>query len=406
MRFSVLVKHDDYIVSDHVLHQVRTIPGVTYLDLITRFLAEKGISPRSFEIKHVLFREPVATSVHFDKKVTFQFTEQENGWLVETTSRKWVAEKAEGEASVNLQAEIIRKNAIDEKTISIEALKKGAVRTSNAEAAYRNLRRGGLIHKDFMKLEGTVYEGENYILGEVSLSGLSKEYTDDFYMHPAFLDGSLSLLGVLTSDLPDEGTNAFIPIYIETFRALHKTTGSCFVYIDKNSITQPPSKDILYADIEVYRPDGELAFYYERFGVKRVRNEKSIQRLEHSQKAKEVGSVTNNKEMIRNNLIQEIAGMIEKPAETVKNDISFYEMGLDSKQLLDLSKKLELMLGSKLYPTLLFDYSTIGELTEYLQEKYGARVTDSISDTVQHQDSQKTLTDELSSIIGDVTNTP
>lgn len=125
MRFSVLVKHDDYIVSDHVLHQVRTIPGVTYLDLITRFLAEKGISPRSFEIKHVLFREPVATSVHFDKKVTFQFTEQENGWLVETTSRKWVAEKAEGEASVNLQAEIIRKNAINEKTISIEALKKG-----------------------------------------------------------------------------------------------------------------------------------------------------------------------------------------------------------------------------------------------------------------------------------------
>jgi hypothetical protein len=86
MRFSVLVKHDDYIVSDHVLHQVRTIPGVTYLDLITRFLAEKGISPRSFEIKHVLFREPVATSVHFDKKVTFQFTQQENGWLVETTS--------------------------------------------------------------------------------------------------------------------------------------------------------------------------------------------------------------------------------------------------------------------------------------------------------------------------------
>ncbi|WP_156735089.1 alpha/beta fold hydrolase [Bacillus velezensis] len=406
MRFSVLVKHDDYIVSDHVLHQVRTIPGVTYLDLITRFLAEKGISPRSFEIKHVLFREPVATSVHFDKKVTFQFTEQENGWLVETTSRKWVAEKAEGEASVNLQAEIIRKNAINEKTISIEALKKGAVRTSDAEAAYRNLRRGGLIHKDFMKLEGTVYEGENYILGEVSLSGLSKEYTNDFYMHPAFLDGSLSLLGILTSDLPDEGTNAFIPIYIETFRALHKTTGSCFVYINKNSITQPPSKDILYADIEVYRPDGELAFYYERFGVKRVRNEKSIQRLEHSHKAKEVGSVTNNKEMIRNNLIQEIAGMIEKPAETVKNDISFYEMGLDSKQLLDLSKKLELMLDTKLYPTLLFDYSTIGELTEFLQEKYGARVTDSISDTVQHQDSQKTLTDELSSIIGDVTNTP
>lgn len=98
--------------------------------------------------------------------------------------------------------------------------------------------------------------------------------------------------------------------------------------------------------------------------------------------------------------------MIEKPAETVKNDISFYEMGLDSKQLLDLSKKLELMLGSKLYPTLLFDYSTIGELTEFLQEKYGADITDSISDTVQHQDSHKTLTDELSSIIGEVTNTP
>lgn len=47
------------------------------------------------------------------------------------------------------------------------------------------------------------------------------------------------------------------------------------------------------------------------------------------------------------------------------------------------------MLDTKLYPTLLFDYSTIGELTEYLQEKYGADITDSISDTVLHQDSQK-----------------
>ena len=45
---------------------------------------------------------------------------------------------------------------------------------------------GLLIHKDFMKLEGTVYEGENYILGEVSLSGLSKEYTDDFTCIPHF----------------------------------------------------------------------------------------------------------------------------------------------------------------------------------------------------------------------------
>ncbi|MBL3649446.1 alpha/beta fold hydrolase [Bacillus sp. RHFS10] len=407
MRFSVLVKNDDYIVTDHVLHQVHTVPGVTYLDLITRFLSAKGINTRSFEIKHVLFQEPVATSAQFDKKVTFQFTEQKNGWLVETVSRKWIDRNvADHEVSVNLQAEITSGGQqVSEKKIRPKDLKKGALRTTDAETAYSNLRKGGLIHKEFMKLEGTVYEGKDYILGEVSLSGLAKEYIDDFYLHPAFLDGSLSLLGVLASAESDALNDAFIPIYIETFRSLNKTGETCFVYIDKNNITQPSSKDILYADIQVYNSDGELSFYYERFGVKRVRNEESIQRLEYKGiKDAEDRDIKIADDSLDKSLIKQVAAMIQKPEESVKTDITFYELGLDSKQLLNLSKTLEQLLQTKLYPTLLFDYSTIGELTEYLCGKYGDKIMPPAA-SVTKTDLKETLSNELAFIIGDLTRT-
>ena len=69
MKFSSTIKNSDFIVRDHRVHQVRIMPGVTFLDLIYRMLKGKGFVPQEMELHDILFKEPIATTDSYDKKI-------------------------------------------------------------------------------------------------------------------------------------------------------------------------------------------------------------------------------------------------------------------------------------------------------------------------------------------------
>ncbi|XOS93726.1 phosphopantetheine-binding protein [Brevibacillus laterosporus] len=54
----------------------------------------------------------------------------------------------------------------------------------------------------------------------------------------------------------------------------------------------------------------------------------------------------------------------------VQTNTGFYELGLDSTQLLALVKVLESQVKTALYPTLLFEYSTVESLSQYLLDHF------------------------------------
>nr|WP_185929342.1 SDR family NAD(P)-dependent oxidoreductase [Paenibacillus sp. SDF0028] len=76
-------------------------------------------------------------------------------------------------------------------------------------------------------------------------------------------------------------------------------------------------------------------------------------------------------EEIEQDLQRMVAVFINKAPETIRVDVPFYEQGLDSNHLLQLVRELEARLGQQLYPTLLFEYTNIRELTAYLVKEYG-----------------------------------
>ncbi len=61
------------------------------------------------------------------------------------------------------------------------------------------------------------------------------------------------------------------------------------------------------------------------------------------------------------------AGKLELAPEDLNPDMNFLELGADSMMAIGLIRELEEVLDIELYPTLLFEYPTINELTAYLQ---------------------------------------
>lgn len=71
---------------------------------------------------------------------------------------------------------------------------------------------------------------------------------------------------------------------------------------------------------------------------------------------------------IKNFLTNELAKMIEVEAEAIESNVAFDRYGLDSSQAVELSDNIANWIEQDVDPTILYDYSTIDVLSQYLFE--------------------------------------
>lgn len=82
-------------------------------------------------------------------------------------------------------------------------------------------------------------------------------------------------------------------------------------------------------------------------------------------------------------LIDILASTVHKQTTEIKSEVGFYEQGLDSNDLLNYVKELEKELGEELYPTLLFEYTTIDKLSDFINTEYPGKLTESSTLTIK-----------------------
>lgn len=383
------VCNDDYVVTDHVLHGVHTLPGVSFLDLVYRILLAEGYDLSRVELRNVLFKQPVVTADQFDQQILIRLSKQEDHGLITAKSRSVRGDIVlEQDWTDNLQCELHLISGLVVKTIDPEFLKRKSMRSFDLDESYAFGRSVGLVHYSFMKPEGLIYEGKDYYLAEMDLSEKAKNLQNQFFLHPAFIDGATNTLSFL---LPQVENKPFIPIYVSRFWAVSPLQNKQYVYIPKLSIEESTSADIVYTDLELYDGEGHQTAHYIKFGAKRVRTESLIQTLTMRSSLPEQITDSNTPpstaadsnvttvhlntnmdiELFLSSLIGELLG---KPPEDIDSEAGFYDQGLDSSSLLLLVQKLEAQIGKQLYPTLLFEYTNIKQLSIYLLENYGEKL--------------------------------
>lgn len=384
MTFSTIMRYEDLIVRDHRVHQTRIMPGVTFIDMIYRLLLSKGCSAEEAELRSILFKEPVATTKQYDKKIRITFQPEGSHYLVTAQSQKMRSDQAlEASWTDNLQCELHLGKKELAKKIDIDALIAGAERIEDMDHTYSYMRKTSIDHYEFMKMLGRVYVSDDYRLGEAHLSGLAEQYAHNFFMHPAFLDGATCVADAVLLEKAAGSVEAkpFIPMFIESFRALSGLGEKVYVYIPTSSMKIAASGDILYSDIELYNMEGIQVASFARLGYKQVRSQSMIHHLEKVDGSSNIQATSSiqpktfavtsmpaqkTKTAIESKLRSMVARLLDVPADKVNVETGFYDQGLDSRQLLTLVEELETQTGSKLYPTLLFEYTSIAKLTDYL----------------------------------------
>ncbi|MDQ0115563.1 SDR family NAD(P)-dependent oxidoreductase [Paenibacillus harenae] len=413
-KFSLMMENDNYIVRDHHVHDVRMVPGVTWMDTILRGLESKGFPLARLELRNVLFLTPVDTSSGHDRSVQFTITKSRNHWKIEAKSQRVKNGKALApEWDLNLTAELYVREEEMSKTIDLQAMMQGSRRQSDLEDAYAFMRRVEINHYEFMKARGTLYETTDGVLAEIHLSGLAETVAPSFMLHPVFLDCSTIIQANLLTrtmklnEVADSELKPYIPICIESFRPAGRLYDRCYVFVPQASNITSASGDVIYSDVELYDEDGRLAAVMHRFTTKRIRSRDLIRNLHGKNEETDTAAVlapeqietpavpaaqvkpdsgasdafnASNKSdsseellpLIEKDLCMMIGEMLGKPPREVDKEAGFYDQGLDSGNLLKLVQDLEAKLAIQLYPTLLFEYTNVNALAAFLALEHAA----------------------------------
>lgn len=385
-RFTV---HDtDPLVREHRVEDIHILPGVSLLDALYKTLAAARCELGTVLLRDIVFHEPVVTSESIDRRLSVAVTLDEGQGSATVSSQPWKGDKAlSAEATVHMTCDIARMAASQLAALAPVNWNDDGV-SEDLDCCYRVVRHVGIHHEGFMKCTGrvtTLASGD--FLARAALGERAAARVGDFLLHPVFLDCStiVPLFGL--RERTDEAS-LFIPFAIEEFYA-RPLTGRREVLVR----VRKPDADVLEREVlchsfEIYGLDGQPLARFGKFAVKRVRSLANVRQLRQSglsARASHAAPATppaslppaaTSSTRSDDPLIARIGALVESIGKVKWSSADcekpLFDLGLDSLALLDISDKLEQELMVRLYPTLLFERSTVNALAAYLRETFPA----------------------------------
>lgn len=375
----LLIRDTDPLVREHRVEDIHILPGVSMLDALYKTLAAAHCPPETLILRDIRFHEPVLTHESMDRKLTIAVELDEGGGAATVSSQGWKGEAAlSPEATTHMTCRIDRAATLDLDPLPTTQ----AVAEADLDQCYAVTRHVGIFHDSFMKCSGRVAAlPSGDILASVKLGARAAARSNDFLLHPVFLDCS-TIVPLFHLRERIETSSLFIPFSIEEFRA-YPLRGRSEVQV---RVRKPDdgagTGEIIHHDFELYDLNGAPLARFKKFAVKRVRSLGNV-RLLHSSgvsaraAARVVAPVAKLPEPKTSNALEELIGQLvsehgEISLGKADADRSFFDLGLDSLVLLEISERLEKTLGVRLYPTLLFEHSSVNALAAYLRKSFPA----------------------------------
>lgn len=363
-KYEATLRHDNFIVLGHKINQIGVLPGVALIDFIYRAL--NGVVPiKNTSLINCLFHEAITFEQSSEKKIRLIVDDELTPNKITIYSQdvnqteKWV---------LNFESEFIHFAKPNGQTFDIEALKKSSQHVNSFNSIYNGLRAVGIVHDDFMQVEGEIYQSDQFILLELALSTKASRYVDKFSLHPAMLDAATigSILPIY-QEITDS-KHAYIPLSIERFNYVNSLPRRCYVLMNIQDVFY--FEDFMQASFSIHDPNGDLITEVKNLVNKRIR--KTLDSAGKPRWKVETHLESNGEQApfaIKEKLINLLKDYLNEPID-INDTENFYHLGLDSQALISIVHKLEKITGAQLYPTLLFEYNNLNKLSQYLSQYF------------------------------------
>ncbi len=381
------------IISNHSAYGQELLPGLAYIDLIFQFFKKHYYSYNEFELRNLSIYNPLIVGKNYDVLLTLQCSEiREGQWHIVVEGQE---RRNDGTVVLNKKRYVTAEmhkigSVIFGETLDLNQIEHLAKSVGSLDEVYEQCQLQDLVHTGLMKAEGKIYEGETASFIDISLGQEAQPGAESFLFHPALIDGSAIGSRTLLSALVKGEERLFLPLFYESFRASELIQQRCLTRIQTSALVR--KKELLYMTMEFFNESGKKVAELRNFISKLVRgaelinpNLKNTFQMEAANFSRslltsfqEPSNVENDLNLVTTAeteffLQQLMADRLKKPIEQIETQVGYYEMGLNSPGLLEIVQEIETKIGVALSPTLLFEYTTIAELSAYLTENYPSK---------------------------------
>jgi 3-oxoacyl-(acyl-carrier-protein) synthase/acyl carrier protein len=387
MRTKILIDVDHPVLRDHQVYGRCLFPGLAYIDLIYQIFREHGYSYSGLELGNLVIFHPLLVRSGGSVMLEIEWRElRRDTWRVCVEGEVYRDGKPTDERQRYVTAEV-RQISLPAFTEVIDPawIRGSAERIVAAEDLYANCRERGLTHGPFMKAAGDLYVCKDAVYLDISLSAEAAVDASPALFHPTLIDGS-AVLGGQSLGMPQAlERGLYVPFCFESFRSSSGIQTRCFSRISLASFQR--DKELTKLSIDFFDDAGRKVAELKELAGRAIHETDLISSKQSKSKQNSNGHLSQPRWKEHESLSVSIySGGLERllqslianrllvPQERIGRMRKFFEMGLNSASLLELVPEISAKVGGILSPTLLFEYTTIAEVAEFLEAQHGTKI--------------------------------
>jgi|GEM_PF-1353800 len=402
--YNLVVTTEQPIIKGHVVYGQNVLPGLAYIDMLYQLAQDAiGLDYRKHCLKKLTIFEPLIVGPDRCVKLRISFEQMLNYWKIRVEGAEVGEQGKLLSDKLYITSELHEQAVMFAEKINIAGMKQVATACVAMEDIYEQAREIGLLHQGMMKSSGTIYVTDPGCLIEVNVAETYHDEARSFLVHPALIDGAAMASGILayTGDTENKG-ELYLPLYYESFSCTETLRTDCYARVNLSSLRTV--NEIGTTDIDFFNKEGSQVAQLTGITTKRIRFKGQINAgLQTARSSSSIQQVLATSEPDVQSRVKKGTGMNREP-NYIKSvlqkiftkylsqvdleidvDRGFFELGLESSQLLAVVKDIESNFALSLNPTILFEYTTIAEVADYLAESEEVQINQTTAMTNEAQ---------------------
>ncbi|QNP68365.1 amino acid adenylation domain-containing protein [Streptomyces roseirectus] len=349
---------DTPVIAGHRVAGRLLLPALAYIDLVHQAFRKRGHAHDGLELRDLTALRPLAVTPETPVRITLDADP--------VAEDRWSIRVAGLDGQPYATAELVTTDPVRFDPPRRPAAPAPSAVGEDLDAVYDRDGDLGQVYSGAVRAAGHVWRDAEQVIAE--LTPPPGAASSGHLFHPGLMLGGAVAAGTLLADVAGDEDGFFLPMYVESFRAAAPLNGPCTARVARSSVGR--RDEIARLTVEFLSRDGRVLAELRGMASKLIRPETPATRVAPASRggtSLQAGpSLTATEDRVR----RLIADALNRDADGLDPTVGYYELGIDSVNVLDLVGTLEAELGTSLPPTLLFEYTTIRDLAAHLDERH------------------------------------